>query len=188
MGRKSGLPCFVVTSDEQVGHCFGERFYQALASVCARGFRSVIAIGNDCPQLSVRELAAAKASLQAGKAVLGPATDGGVYLLGLRADQWANKAAFLRVRWNTAQVQADLELVLQQPGDGLTLLCPLADLDDAVHFERALRQKQLQRPLLRYLQSILASLSSSRPETTSGQTIPFFLARSLSFRGPPTCS
>lgn len=188
LGRKSGLPCLVVTSDEQVGNCFGERFYQALASVFARGFRSVIAIGNDCPQLTVRELEAAKASLQVRKAVLGPATDGGVYLLGITAAQVADKEAFLQVRWHSPQVKADLELLLRQSGDDLTLLRPLADLDDAAGFERLLKLKQVQPQLLRYIQSILASLSSVRPSDSFGQVVPFFFARSLSFRGPPALS
>ncbi|CAN5836608.1 hypothetical protein BH24BAC1_BH24BAC1_34830 [soil metagenome] len=188
LGRESGLPCFVVTSDQQVGNCFGERFYQALASVFSRGFRSVIAIGNDCPQLTVRELEMARAALAAEKPVLGPATDGGVYLLGVTAAQLADEKAFLRVRWNSSLVLADLELILRQPEGGLTLLRPLTDLDDGVSFEKALQKKQLHPQLLRALQSILASLSAARPQAIFGPVIPLFFSRALSFRGPPARS
>ena len=188
LGRKSGIPCFVVTSDEQVGNCFGERFYQALASVFARGFRSVVAIGNDCPQLTVRELEEARASLQAGKAVLGPATDGGVYLLGVSAEHLADKEAFLQIRWNSPQVKADLELVLHQPSNNLTLLRPFADIDDPSDFVRAVKKKQLPPQLFRYFQSILASLFAARPAASSDQVVPFFFTCSLSFRGPPVLS
>jgi glycosyltransferase A (GT-A) superfamily protein (DUF2064 family) len=186
IARESGLPCFVVTSSEQEGSGFGERFYHALSSVFARGFGSVIAIGNDCPQLTAREIETARGHLQRGQAVLGPATDGGVYLLGVSAEQLADRQAFLAVRWNSARVQTELGQLLREQGAQVALLRPLTDLDDAASLRAAFTRRQLQPELYRYLQSILASLKAARPENLAGRLVSAFFSHALSFRGPPT--
>lgn len=185
LARKSGLPLFVVTSAEQVGSSFGERLYHAFCSVFARGFRSVIAIGNDCPQLAAQDLQAAHQLLQQGQAVLGPATDGGVYLLGLTREQLPGQEAFTAVRWHSAQVQKDLEQVLALPGGPVALLRPLADVDEAADLHRVFRQRYLQPTLYRYLQSLLASRNSEWGWSPIFISPTLFSSFPFSFRGPP---
>jgi uncharacterized protein len=182
---ESGLPCFVVSSAEQRGSCFGERLFHALWSVLDRGFQSVIAIGNDCPQLSTREILAASALLHHQQAVLGPATDGGVYLLGVSREQLANKEKFLAVRWNSGYVQADLQQFLYHQHVNVALLHPLTDLDTVADLKAVVARQKLPQSLYRYFHSLLASLKNFIVQETEWQPASLFPSLSLSFRGPP---
>lgn len=65
----------------QRGDGLAERLANAHADVAARG--PVVQIGMDTPQVSVDDLVAAEALVRAEGAVLGPALDGGWWLLGL---------------------------------------------------------------------------------------------------------
>jgi glycosyltransferase A (GT-A) superfamily protein (DUF2064 family) len=66
---------------QQRGDGFAERLVHAHADAAGRG--AVIQIGMDTPQISVDDLTTAAAAVRADGAVLGPATDGGWWLLGL---------------------------------------------------------------------------------------------------------
>ena len=72
-----------------------------------RGYENVIAIGNDCPELNLRDITNAAALLERNSPVLGPARDGGVYLLGL-TKVWFDPVAFQNISWNTAKVTVEL--------------------------------------------------------------------------------
>ena len=69
---------------EQSGDDLGARMEGAFHDRFARGFRSVVIIGTDCPDLSVLILKEAFDALGRADVVLGPAADGGYYLIGLR--------------------------------------------------------------------------------------------------------
>ncbi len=86
----------------------------------------VILIGADIPDLAPCHLLDAAAALHSCSAVVGPAQDGGYYLLGLRDPM---PFLFDAMPWGTDQV---LALTMQRLADrGITpaLLEPLADLD-----------------------------------------------------------
>ncbi len=61
----------------------GEKMARALVQAQEEGYRRIILIGADCPSLSVAILTAAFDALTDHELVLGPAVDGGYYLLGL---------------------------------------------------------------------------------------------------------
>lgn len=61
----------------------GERMRRAFASCFRAGARRVVLIGTDSPGLPLLQLRAAFRALRRCDAVLGPASDGGYYLLGL---------------------------------------------------------------------------------------------------------
>ncbi len=73
-----GLP-----AHPQVEGDLGERMLHAFQSMLRRASAAII-IGTDCPELSVDELDAALEALSAHDLVIGPASDGGYYLIGLR--------------------------------------------------------------------------------------------------------
>lgn len=66
---------------QQRGHGLAERLVHAHADAAGGG--AIVQIGMDTPQISVDDLATAEAVVRADGAVLGPATDGGWWLLGL---------------------------------------------------------------------------------------------------------
>lgn len=68
----------------QEGEDLGLRMQQAFADAFKSGYSEVILIGSDLPDLSAPMLEEAYKSLAKAEAVLGPAKDGGYYLLGMK--------------------------------------------------------------------------------------------------------
>ncbi len=91
--QQTGLPVFHSHEGNQNGSDFGRRITSAVEEVLEAGFRSVLVVGNDIPDLSKQDLESAIFSLNAGNNVLGPSTDGGAYLIGIQ------KTAFDAQNW-----------------------------------------------------------------------------------------
>jgi len=114
-------------------HCqapgdLGQRMAAAFAAAFAAGAGRVALIGTDCPGLRAAHLTQACALLAEHDVVLGPATDGGYYLLGLRQprpDLFEHKA------WSTATVLADTLADAGRLGLRVALLPELRDVDTA---------------------------------------------------------
>jgi uncharacterized protein len=67
----------------QRGDDFAERLYHICCDVAARGYERTAILGSDSPQAPGAAIAKAFASLRGADVVLGPADDGGYYLVGL---------------------------------------------------------------------------------------------------------
>ncbi|QDU69575.1 2-phospho-L-lactate guanylyltransferase [Planctomycetes bacterium Pla86] len=104
----------------------GARLATALGSAFAGGGGPVAVIGSDCPGLDSDFLVDAFEAMLPGRAVLGPALDGGYTLLGLVAP---HPALFEGVPWGTAGVLAQTRNRAEEAGLAVHLLCPLADVD-----------------------------------------------------------
>jgi rSAM/selenodomain-associated transferase 1 len=89
---------------------------------------AAIAVGADSPLLSSDHLARAIASLAAADAVIGPALDGGYYLLGLRC---CPPGLFSEIPWSTPETRQRTEERLRRRGMSITELEPLQDVDVA---------------------------------------------------------
>lgn len=94
----SGLPYFIIDSSQQVGHTFGQRLSHAVNSVFTYGFERVIIIGNDCPNLKTMDVSQVNLQLACKDLVLGPATDGGAYIIGLKKACY-HEAQFSNLDW-----------------------------------------------------------------------------------------
>lgn len=105
--EKTGLPYFHFSEKHQVGKTFGERFTNAIQAVYDRGFERVITIGNDSPQLRPQHITEAGRQLESNKFVIGPATDGGFYLMGLHRDQF-DVSVFRQLDWQTVKLSKQL--------------------------------------------------------------------------------
>lgn len=68
----------------QQGSDLGERMHHAVSDVLARGYDSCVLIGADAPELQPSDVEAAFEALGESDIVLGPARDGGYYLIGMR--------------------------------------------------------------------------------------------------------
>ena len=106
----------------------GARLEHAFAAAFAEGWPRVAVIGSDLPALSAGLLRRALAALRAHDAVLGPARDGGYYLLGLRRPA---PHAFHGIAWSTERVLAQTLARLRSAGIEPFLLEMLADVDEA---------------------------------------------------------
>jgi len=101
---------------------------QAFEAAFAAGFRRAVIIGSDLPDLSPAMLRDAFARLETSDAVLGPARDGGYYLLGMRE---MIGGIFDGVPWSTPRVLDATLARLRAAGASVALLEPLADVDEA---------------------------------------------------------
>ena len=68
----------------QQGNDFGARLHAAFQWTHQRGYRRTILIGSDSPQIGSELIAEAEAVLDDADVVLGPAEDGGYYLIAMR--------------------------------------------------------------------------------------------------------
>lgn len=89
--------------------------------------RALLVIGIDCPGIDVLCLEQAWRSLHHSEVVLGPAMDGGYYLLGMR--RW-QPALVQDISWSTDQVLAQTMAIAQEQGLTLATLRPLSDVDE----------------------------------------------------------
>ena len=101
--------------------------------------RSVILIGSDCPVLTSDHLLTAREMLVRCDAVLGPAEDGGYWLIGSACQSlWYDSSVFEQVEFGGSQVLAMTLRGLQRAGVSASLLPVLWDLDKEEDYQRAL--------------------------------------------------
>jgi rSAM/selenodomain-associated transferase 1 len=106
----------------------GERMAHAFAEAFAAGAGRVVIIGTDCPGLSADLLRQAFAQLATHDLVVGPATDGGYYLLGMKQ---LHTSLFAGKQWSTATVLPATLADAARLGLRVAQLPTLADVDSA---------------------------------------------------------
>lgn len=87
----------------------------------------VVLIGGDIPDVRRQHIADAFAGLGQNRAVFGPATDGGFWLVGLKRTTPAPRGMFKGVRWSTKHALADA--LATMPDDTPTMIATLQDVD-----------------------------------------------------------
>jgi rSAM/selenodomain-associated transferase 1 len=114
----------------QRGSLFGERLFYATEDLSTLGYDSFCLIDSDSPTLPPAFLrAAVSALLRPGdRVVLGPAADGGYYLIGLKR---IHRRVFERVDWSTSRVLAQTIARAKEIKLPVTLLPTWFDVDDA---------------------------------------------------------
>ena len=92
---------FALELQVQSGADLGERMHRALEQALAHAHGALL-VGIDCPFLQAQDLREAADALAAGAdAVIGPAEDGGYYLIGVRR---SDPAAFANIEWGSEGV------------------------------------------------------------------------------------
>jgi rSAM/selenodomain-associated transferase 1 len=117
---------------DQVGDDLGARMNQAFKTLFTQGYGQVLLIGTDLPTLPIDHFRQALASLENHDLVLGPALDGGYYLIGLKR---MAPELFVDIPWSTDQV---LRLTQEKAaGIGLkaSLIQPWRDVDTLADLE-----------------------------------------------------
>ncbi len=115
------LPCL-----PQQGDDLGQRMAGALGDALADGARRAVLIGTDVPGLDAALLASAFERLADYDVVLGPARDGGYYLVGLRRPA---PGLFQGIPWGTGRVLQHTLHAARTLGLSHTLLDELQDVD-----------------------------------------------------------
>lgn len=104
----------------------GDRMARAFGEAFASGMERVVAIGSDCPQIDSTLLISALAALDRHDLVLGPADDGGYYLIGMRR---FIPDLFQGIDWGTSQVFSQTTTIASHLNLSWAALPTLADVD-----------------------------------------------------------
>jgi uncharacterized protein len=126
-----------VTFQPQPEGDLGDRMRLAFQAAFRNGHTAVTLVGTDCPALSVEGITQSFAALQHQPLSLGPAQDGGYYLIGL---QYLIPELFYGIAWSTAAVLQDTLRIADRLSIIPALLPILRDIDvpeDLEHLEFA---------------------------------------------------
>lgn len=104
----------------------GDRMARSLSFALQSGTERVVIIGTDCPGLDAQLMAQAFHQLHCHDLVLGPAIDGGYYLLGLR---YFIPELFSGINWGTAEVLQQTVDIAKKLDLSVAYLPQLADVD-----------------------------------------------------------
>ena len=115
-----------LSSEVQQGDDLGERMARTLQDKLQHGCRRVVIIGSDSPMLPSSYLLRAFDALTRADIVLGPADDGGYYLLGARR---LHLALLRDMPWSTAQVLPITRRRIHKQGISSEELPPWRDVD-----------------------------------------------------------
>jgi rSAM/selenodomain-associated transferase 2/rSAM/selenodomain-associated transferase 1 len=104
----------------------GDRMARSFDAAFSKGSERAVIIGTDCPQLGSSLLEQAFEALKHHDLVLGPAIDGGYYLIGLRHPA---PLLFQDIPWSTETVLSQTVAIAQSLRLSIDYLSTLADVD-----------------------------------------------------------
>jgi rSAM/selenodomain-associated transferase 1 len=111
---------------DQVGDDLGTRMAQAFEGLFAQGYQHVLIVGTDVPSLPLEQYKQALALLDSYDLVLGPALDGGYYLIALNRSV---PDLFTGIPWSTDQVLKLTQEKARALGLTSALIAPWRDVD-----------------------------------------------------------
>jgi rSAM/selenodomain-associated transferase 1 len=138
--------------EPQTAGDLGARMAGAFAQAFADGAQRVVLIGTDAPGLGRAHVTGAFAGLRDHRLVLGPAADGGYYLVGLSAPA---PSLFEGIDWSTPSVLAATIERARAMGLVPSLLAELGDVDTV---EDVRRERQRLAPLLEGREALRARI------------------------------
>jgi uncharacterized protein len=119
----------------QRGDDLGEKMMNAFKDAFAMGYTKAVLIGTDIPSLTEDILNNAFNKLDNNDVVIGPAYDGGYYLLGMKV---LHTSLFKDIEWSTSQVFEQTIFRIDNLNLNYSLLPQLHDIDeekDLIHFK-----------------------------------------------------
>jgi uncharacterized protein len=124
---------------ETVAPNFGDCLFHALRTLLASGFGSVCLLNSDSPTLPVAYLVTAATVLAApgDRVVLGPSTDGGYYLIGMKQP---HRRMFDNVDWSTERVFEQSLARAAELGLPVVTLPAWYDIDEAETVRTLIRE------------------------------------------------
>lgn len=124
-----------IDDDAQWNHCegrvqsgddLGEKMYRAIEEVRAEGAERIVVIGTDCFELTADILKQAFQELKTSDYCIGPAEDGGYYLIGTTLP---DKEVFIGKEWSTETVFEEAQTNIAACNKKLAILPTLSDVD-----------------------------------------------------------
>ena len=110
----------------QRGSDVGKRMDNAIRYLLENGAKKAVITGADIPDLNSRIIMQAFGMLGHAEVVVGPAHDGGYYLIGMKSPM---PELFRNIPWSTKDVFSETVRVLENSGKSYGVLPVLSDLD-----------------------------------------------------------
>jgi rSAM/selenodomain-associated transferase 2/rSAM/selenodomain-associated transferase 1 len=130
----------------QAGGDLGVRMERAFSESFLGGLKRVVLVGTDCPGFTTTTIRSAFELLGMFDLVIGPAADGGYYLIGLRRTV---PSLFVNIPWGSPEVRTRTLEIAERLGLKAILLEQLEDVDrpeDLAVWERAIELRQEDHP------------------------------------------
>lgn len=115
---------FLYSKHLQQGKDLGKRMYNAFLDTFSEGYKKVVIVGSDLFDLQPKHIEIAFRKLDSYEVVIGPAEDGGYYLLGMKT---IHSQVFTTKEWGTSTVFENTINDLQN--ESVFLLEELNDID-----------------------------------------------------------
>jgi glycosyltransferase A (GT-A) superfamily protein (DUF2064 family) len=135
--RSTDLPCYHYHQGLQRGQSFGQRISNAFQDLFELGYDRVIAIGNDCPQITTAHLLEAKEHLDHGDHVIAPATDGGFNLIGIHRERF-DRDKFEQLAWQSDALYQQTTEYFNNWQAQITTMSTYGDIDTVEDIKRLL--------------------------------------------------
>lgn len=110
----------------QSGKDLGERMENAFIQGFKDGYKRIIGVGSDLPDLNAEVMQKGLSSLHDSDSVFGPSDDGGYYLIGMNKHL---SCIFENKPWSTETLLTETKAELAEKGHSTTLLGVLNDID-----------------------------------------------------------
>ena len=75
--KQSGIPYYIIDTNQQVGTTFGQKLANATQYIFDKGYQKVIVVGNDCPTITPTKLNDIAKLLTWQDVIIGPTNKGG---------------------------------------------------------------------------------------------------------------
>ena len=161
---------FQATFLPQRGSTLGERMREGARDLLTSGFDGVVLIGSDLPTLPSAHVSAALSILsrRSEVLVLGPAEDGGYYLIGLTQPR---PEFFDNIPWGTPLVLQRTREAAEALGIPVETIPPWYDVDSASDLRRVSRLSQQPDGAARHTRAWLATAPPAVRARVDGETI-----------------
>jgi rSAM/selenodomain-associated transferase 1 len=155
----------------QRGGDLGERLYTIFNEMMEHGYKRVVVIGSDSPDIPLEYIGKAVRLLceNPGRIVLGPTEDGGYYLIGMDR---ASKAPFEGISWGSDTVLSDTLAQCKRDGIETSLLPMWRDVDRIEDLEPLIKNRHLpatMRFINDHLGHVTGDMATAQLEVNSGQ-------------------
>jgi len=125
----------------QIGEDLGQRMKNSFIQAFERDYSQVIVIGSDIPDLPSDFIKEAFWYLKTNDVVIGPASDGGYYLIGFKNDTFLLEV-FEGIRWSTDTVFEETMNILKKLQRKIHILPEWSDVDTLADLKSLVMQNQ----------------------------------------------
>lgn len=125
--EKDGWENTIYEKKIQDGKSLGSKMKNAFISSFTVGYEKIVIIGTDCFELGEKHILKAFEQLEKVDIVIGPAKDGGYYLLGMKK---LYESIFENIDWSTDKVLKQTLSICGELNLSIFLLPELNDIDD----------------------------------------------------------